>query len=91
MNENTKEKTHTEQNQEVKQPKEYDLKSEIKSLGMSQKEFAEMLNLHVNAISQWVRGINEIPQWVKVLIFHYRRSMIFDEFKDKILKVEKRG
>ena len=91
MNDNNEEKTHTEEKKEVEQPKEYDLKAEIKSLSMNQIEFAEMLNLHINAISQWVRGINPTPQWVKVFIFHYKRSMLFDELKDKVLSIDKKG
>jgi len=77
------------ENNENKTP--YDLKSEIKNIGMNQKEFAGMIDIHINTVSQWVRGINEIPTWVKLLIYHYRRSMFFEEFKEKAIEIEKKG
>jgi transcriptional regulator with XRE-family HTH domain len=87
MNENNTKKPHENQDKEV----DYDLKAEIKSLGINQKEFAEMIDMHINAVSQWVRGINETPQWVKLLIFYYRRSLVLDKLEEKFNAVKPKG
>lgn len=46
----------------------YNLKQEIKSLGMTQKEFAKHIGMHEETISKWVRGAVEIPRYLKLLV-----------------------
>lgn len=72
----------------AQEPQPYDLKSEIKELGMTQKEFAEIAGIHTNTISQWIRGITEMPEWVKHFITYYKKSKLFDEIKQKINAVD---
>jgi DNA-binding transcriptional regulator YiaG len=59
----------------------FDLKAELKSIGMNQKDFAEYIEFHTNTVSRWVRKEIEIPKWVKLFITHYKKSKLFDELK----------
>lgn len=81
-----KDNRHFEQPKPKKLPS-YDLKAEIKALGMTQKEFAELTGTHTNTISQWIRGVNDMPEWVKHFILHYKKSKLFDELKEKLNSV----
>jgi transcriptional regulator with XRE-family HTH domain len=62
----------------------FNLKEELKSIGMTQKDFAKYIEFHTNTVSRWVRGEDEIPKWVKLLIEHYKKSKLFDELSVKI-------
>ncbi len=57
----------------------FDLKSELKSIGMTQKEFAEFTDVHVNSVGKWVRGNLPTPTWVKLLIKYYKKSQALNE------------
>jgi transcriptional regulator with XRE-family HTH domain len=57
----------------------FDLKSELKSIGMTQKEFAEFTDFHVNSVGKWVRGNLPTPTWVKLLIKYYKKSQALNE------------
>ena len=46
----------------------YNLKEEIKKLGMTQKEFAANIGVGENTVGNWVRGIVETPAWVVRMI-----------------------
>lgn len=39
------------------------VKSTCKTLGITQKELADRMGVHVQTMSQWARGINAIPEW----------------------------
>ena len=62
----------------------FDLKAELKAIGMTQKDFANFIDFHTNSVSRWVRGEMEIPKWVKLLIKHYKKSKLFDELSEKL-------
>ena len=70
---------------------DYDLKQEIKKLGMTQKEFAAHFGLHRDTVSKWARGITETPEWAKHLIrlahiekkFNTIKTIISDELTEK--------
>jgi transcriptional regulator with XRE-family HTH domain len=40
----------------------FDLKAELKAIGMTQKDFANFIDFHTNSVSRWVRGEMEIPK-----------------------------
>ena len=61
----------------------YNLKVEIRSLGMSQIEFAKFIGFHSTTVSRWSRGELPIPIWVKILISSYKKAQLFDEFMNK--------
>jgi len=66
------------------QENNFNLKQEIKKLGMTQKEFSVFVEIHVNTVSRWVRGDLEIPKWVKLLIKYYKKSKILEELSINI-------
>ena len=57
---------------------EYSLKDEIKSLGMSQKDFAVHIDKSVYTITRWARGNSEIPKLVKLYIETYKKAKILE-------------
>ncbi len=63
-----------------------ELKRKLKEIGVSQKEFAEASGVHTNTVSQWVRGINEIPPWVEKFIELYAMKLNSDKLKSDIDK-----
>ena len=65
---------------------DYDLKREIRKLGMTQKEFAQITGLSQNAVSQWVRGERPIPTWVKPFLDCYHKAKTLDSI---MLEIEK--
>ncbi len=56
----------------------FDLKSELKSIGMTQKEFAEHIDKSVYTITRWVQGELKTPKLVKLYIEAYKRTKILD-------------
>jgi len=69
------------------QENNFNLKQEIKKLGMTQKEFSVFVEIHVNTVSRWVRGDLEIPKWVKLLIKYYKKSKILEELSINIKSI----
>ncbi len=61
-----------------------ELKRKLKEIGVSQKEFAEATGVHTNTVSQWVRGINEIPPWVEKFIELYAMKLNSEKVKRDI-------
>jgi transcriptional regulator with XRE-family HTH domain len=59
----------------------FDLKSELKSIGMTQKEFAEFTNVNQNTVSRWIREDLPMPKWVKLLIENYRKAKVLDDIQ----------
>ncbi len=47
---------------------EYNLKEEIKKLGMTQKGFAENIGVGENTVGNWVRGVIATPPWAIRLV-----------------------
>ena len=61
-----------------------ELKRKLKEIGVSQKEFAEATGVHTNTVSQWARGINEIPPWVEKFIELYAMKLNSEKVKRDI-------
>ena len=66
----------------------FDLKREIKKLGLTQKEFAEIVGVHQNTITQWIKGTREMPEWIKNFIKYYKKAKILDELERKLLELK---
>ncbi|GEM_PF-2786406 len=65
---------------------QFDLKAELKSLGMTQKEFGDLTGFHLNSVGRWVRKEIEIPKWVIVLITNYKKVKLCEQLlKNKSL------
>jgi transcriptional regulator with XRE-family HTH domain len=62
----------------------FDLKAELKSIGMTQKDFAEYTGFHLNSVGRWVRQEIEIPKWAIVLIENYKKAKLFEELTNKL-------
>jgi hypothetical protein len=60
----------------------FDLKAELKSIGMTQKEFSEHIDKNVNTISRWVKKDIEIPKIIKLYIESYKKSKILDDMQN---------
>ena len=58
--------------------KNYNLKQEIKDLGMTQKGFAEDIGVNQNTVTTWVNGSVPVPKWVKPFIVNYRKAKTLD-------------
>lgn len=59
----------------------YDLKQEIKKLGMTQKAFAENIGVAENTVSQWVRGVIDTPKWVYRIIELLHKEKDYEQAK----------
>jgi transcriptional regulator with XRE-family HTH domain len=57
----------------------FDLKAELKSIGMTQKDFAIFTKVHLNSVGRWVRKESETPNWVFLLIKYYKKSKALEE------------
>ena len=60
--------------------KEFDLKAELKSIGMTQREFAKHIKKTTSTINRWAIGEVKIPQVVKLYIKAYKKNQFCDEF-----------
>ncbi|ADV46440.1 helix-turn-helix domain-containing protein [Nitratifractor salsuginis] len=60
---------------------DYNLKEEIKSLGMTQKEFAANIGVAENTVSQWVRGVIDTPRWVPRMIELLHKEKKYEQAK----------
>jgi plasmid maintenance system antidote protein VapI len=60
----------------------FDLKAELKSIGMTQKDFAEHIDKNVNTISRWIKNEIEIPKIIKLYIQSYKKSKILDNMQN---------
>jgi len=68
--------------------KNFNLKSEIKKLGLTQKEFAEIVGIHQNTITQWIKGTREMPEWIINFIEYYKKAKILDELEQKLKELK---
>jgi transcriptional regulator with XRE-family HTH domain len=62
----------------------FDLKSELKNLGMTQKDFANKIDKSVHTVTRWVKGDVETPKLVKLYLEAYRKAKLFDDFSIQI-------
>ena len=56
----------------------FNLKSELKSIGMSLTAFANVVELSPNTVSRWARGEILTPKWVKPFIVNYKKAEMLD-------------
>jgi len=59
--------------------KSFNLKLELKAIGMNQKEFAEHLDKSTNTVNRWATGEVEIPKVIKLYIRAYKKAKLYDE------------
>ena len=64
--------------------KDYNLKAEIKSLGMNQKEFAEHIDKSIPTITRWVKKEIPLPRLVVLYIEAYKKAKTLDSLSIKI-------
>ncbi len=64
----------------------YDLKQEIKKLGMTQKAFAEYIGVGEQTVGQWVRGVVPTPKWTRILIRLLEQEKRLKEAKSTLLE-----
>jgi transcriptional regulator with XRE-family HTH domain len=67
----------------------FDLKAELKSIGMTQKEFADLIEIHKNTVSRWSRGEVPLPNWVKLFISNYKKAQLLDQVSMEVCKKNK--
>ena len=59
----------------------FDLKAELKSIGMTQKDFAQHIDKSVFTITRWVRGELAVPKLVKLYIDTYKKAKILEQLQ----------
>jgi transcriptional regulator with XRE-family HTH domain len=64
--------------------KSFDLKAELKSIGMTQREFAKHLESSTNTINRWATGDVKTPKVIKLYLKAYKKAKLYDELKFKI-------
>jgi transcriptional regulator with XRE-family HTH domain len=69
----------------------FDLKKEIKKLGLTQKEFAQIVGIHTNTITQWINGTRKMPEWIINFIKYYKKAKILDEIDKKLQELKGEG
>jgi len=57
----------------------FDLKAELKSIGMTQKDFANYIDAHITTVSRWIRGELETPKLVKLVLENQKKAKLFDD------------
>ena len=57
----------------------FDLKAELKSIGMTQKDFANYIDVHITTVSRWIRGELETPKLVKLVLENQKKAKLFDD------------
>jgi len=67
-----------EVSEESEKLEHFDLKAELKSIGMTQKDFAEYVEINQNTVSRWVRGDLPLPKWVKRLIENRKKVKAYE-------------
>ena len=60
---------------------DYNLKQEIKKLGMTQKAFAEYIGVAEVTVGTWARGETKIPKWVPLLISLMHKEKDYEQAK----------
>lgn len=58
----------------------------LKSVGLSKKEFAELVGMNYNSVVNWNKG--DVPAWVPSWIENYAKSKAYDRVRDEVLKIE---
>lgn len=53
---------------------------ELKSISLSKKEFAELVELHPMSVTNW-KQTPSVPSWVKSWLNNYKKAQAFDKIK----------
>lgn len=67
---------------------DYNLKQEIKKLGMTQKGFAEHIGVNQNTITTWVNGSVPTPKWVRPFLEYYHKAKTLDKLLGELEKIQ---
>jgi transcriptional regulator with XRE-family HTH domain len=67
----------------------FNLKEELKFLGMTQKDFAKHLEKSTNTVNRWAKGEIPIPKVVRLYIEAYKKAKLYDEITFKMTKYTK--
>lgn len=62
---------------------------ELKKLGISKKEFAELSDIAYMTVNNWNDDKKPIPNWVKSWLENYKYKHIYNTLKDEVFKFEK--
>ena len=62
---------------------DYDLKAEIRSLGMTQKEFSEHIDKSLPTIARWIKQEAPLPKLIILYIEAYKKAKILDTLSVK--------
>jgi transcriptional regulator with XRE-family HTH domain len=60
----------------------FNLKNELKTIGMTQKDFAKHISKTTSTVNRWAIGEVEIPKVVKLYILTYRKLKACYELKN---------
>ena len=70
---------------------EYDLKAEIRNIGMTQREFAKHIDKSVHTITRWIKQDLKLPKLVIYILNHIKNQNFWRIFQftlnSKILKI----
>ena len=67
----------------------FDLKAELKAIGMTQKDFAKHIDKTTSTINRWALGEVEIPKVIKLYIEAFKKVKICDEFSANLINMQK--
>jgi transcriptional regulator with XRE-family HTH domain len=67
---------------------QFDLKAELKAVGMNLTDFANIVDLSPNTVSRWVRGEINTPKWVRLFVINYQKAKLFDDLALQALKFQ---
>ena len=73
----------------MEESSKFDLKMELKSIGMSLSDFAKEIHLTPNTVSRWSRGEINIPKWVEPFLINYKKAKKLDELANEAYKFNK--
>ncbi|EJF07565.1 hypothetical protein ThvES_00002760 [Thiovulum sp. ES] len=62
----------------------FNLKAELKSIGMTQKDFSLHIKRTTNTVNRWVKGEVETPEVIKLYIEAYKKAKLYDQVSLKI-------
>lgn len=63
------------------------IKDTCKALGITQKELAKQMGVHEMTVSQWARGVKDLPIWASKLMNLMRRESASIELAEKVTEL----
>jgi hypothetical protein len=58
----------------------------LKSVGLTKKEFAELVGMNYNSVVNWNKG--DVPSWVPSWVDNYAKSKAYERVRDEVLNIE---